>query len=68
MKAGQIIVWQVDYRGYTAKPGARAIVKKDLLYEDDYVIVEWIRDELSKDQEDGEYFPSHFKIQENESN
>jgi hypothetical protein len=68
MKAGQTIVWQVDHKSYTAKPGAKAIVKKDLLVTDDYVEVVWIRDELSKGQIDGKYFPNNFKIEENESN
>ena len=67
MKAGQTIVWQVDHQSYVAKPGAKAVVKKDLLITDDYVEVEWIRDELSKDQIDGKYFPSNFKLLEDDN-
>ena len=64
MKKGDIIVWQVDHKSYVAKPGARAIVQKDLLVEDEYVEVIWIRDKLSHEQMDGRYYSSYFKIEE----
>ena len=60
MKKGDVLIWQVTDQSYTAKKGAKAIVQKDLLYEDDFVSVEWIRDELSGMQMDGNYFPNYF--------
>ena len=43
---------------YAAKLGARAIFKG---YENDWINVEWIRDELSGNQMDGLYSGSYFK-------
>jgi hypothetical protein len=67
MKKGDIIIWQVDHVSYTAKPGAKAIVQKDLLPTDEWVSVKWVG-YLSNGQLDGGYSPSMFKKEENESN
>ena len=47
---------------YNAKPGATAICKGyQTTDETEYIIVEWIKNELSEDQSDGGYFEQNFK-------
>ena len=55
-KEGDIL--EFDGRGiFSAKKGAKAICKG---YRKIFIIVEWIRDELSNEQKDGGYYEYHF--------
>ena len=60
----------VEFEGaatYAAKKGAKAIVENYYIghNDDEYVFVNWIRDELSGNQEDGGYFEHQFiKVEE----
>jgi hypothetical protein len=67
LKVGDILEFNGDLNAYLAKKGAKAIYKGHYTghnYEE-YIKVEWIRDELSGNQQDGGYFESQFtKVEE----
>lgn len=63
---GDILEFNGEYN-YAAKKGARAIYMGHVqgYNGEEYITVEWIRNELSDDQQDGNYFESQFtKVEE----
>lgn len=67
LKVGDILEFNGDTNAHQAKKGAKAIYKGHYIgynYEE-YIKVEWIRDELSGNQSDGGYYESQFiKVEE----
>lgn len=64
---GDILEFDPDRSIYAAQKGAKAIFQFYTKSRDgeDYVVVKWIRDELSSSQQDGEYFACMFiKVEE----
>ena len=62
IKAGTLVTWISDSKIYTAKPGAQAVVTKDFIPEDEYIDVEWIRNDLSGRQNNGGYHITRFEV------
>jgi archaellum component FlaC len=64
-KKGDVVEFQGAY-SYSAKKGATAIVEEYYIgWNEEWLKVKWIRDELSGDQEDGGYFENQFtKVEE----
>jgi hypothetical protein len=65
-KEGDIVEFEGAH-SYSAKKGAKAIVESYYtgFNDEEYVFVEWIRDELSGNQSDGGYFEHQFtKVEE----
>ncbi len=61
IEKGTLITWTLNSVMYTAKAGATAILAKDFdTANDEFVIVEWVRNELAGDQEDGGFYQHHF--------
>ena len=55
---GSIVEWK-GKRGYSAQPGAKAIVTN---IDSNFLYVKWARNELSGSQMDGGYLPEDFKV------
>jgi hypothetical protein len=55
---GSIVEWK-GKRGYSAQPGAKAIVTG---IGSEFLYVKWARNELSRSQNDGGYLPEDFTV------
>jgi hypothetical protein len=67
LKVGDILEFNDGGNAYKAKKGAKAIYKGRYIGhgDEEYIKVEWIRDELSDSQSDGGYYESQFtKVEE----